>query len=162
MSHLVIGIDPGVSGAIALVSPKGTVLVHDMPVMKLGKSSRVNAAHLSSLLSAARDGHAVIEHVAAMPKQGVVSVFSFGHAAGVVEGVLPALGISYELVRPAVWKRHFKLIGADKEASRAKAIQLYPNAPLDRKKDAGRAEAILLARYGIDRWRLADPFGEYL
>lgn len=150
-----IGIDPGISGAIAFVStgPIGGLMgVHDMPVMKLGKSSRVNASALTKLLSSYVhvQCHAVIERVSAMPKQGVVSVFTFGHSAGILEGVVPALGIPYELVTPHVWKKHFNLIGAGKEASRAKAIQLYPGAPLERKKDVGRAEAILLARYAID------------
>lgn len=149
---MVIGIDPGVSGAVAWLLESGEFYrAVDMPTMKLGKSSRVNAAELSRCLRDFRPSHAVVERVASMPKQGVASTFAFGHSAGVLEGILAALGIPYELVTPQSWKRHFGLLGADKDASRAKAIQLYPDAPLGRKKDVGRADAMLLARYVVER-----------
>lgn len=146
-----IGIDPGISGAIALLTPqKELIETHFMPIMKLGKANRVNAADLARILRMAGRGYAIVERVSAMPGQGVVSMFSFGHAAGVAEAVLATLGIPYELVTPQRWKRHFGLIGLEKDASRAKAIQLYPKASLSRKKDVGIADAILLARYGVE------------
>ena len=76
-------------------------------------------------------------------------MFSFGHSAGVIESVLAALGIGYELVTPQIWKRHYKLVGKPKDAARALAQRYYPMAPLGRKKDGGLADALLLARYQI-------------
>ena len=89
---------------------------------------------------------AVIEQVGAMPGQGVTSMFTFGRAVGRVEGVLVALGVSIDFTRPQVWKKHFKL-SKDKENARALAQRFYPKASLARKKDAGVAEALLIARH---------------
>ena len=148
---MVVGIDPGLSGALAFLFEDGTYSgVFDMPVMAAGKTGRqqVNAAALVEWMKKVYPpDRAVLEHVAAMPKQGVSSVFSFGQSFGIILGVLAALEIPVELVRPNVWKKAYGL-GKDKEEARARAIQLYPAAPLSRKKDAGRAEALLLARYG--------------
>ena len=147
--RFIIGIDPGISGAIAVLDAGGLLVAHSaMPTYQPGKASRVNAAALCAFLDPYRAGHAILEQVGAMPGQGVASMFSFGHAAGSVEGVLAALGISYELVTPQTWKRAYKLNGKPKDASRALAQRLYPGAPLGRKKDSGLADALLLARYG--------------
>lgn len=157
-------VDPGLTGSIAFLRPDGSLLeLWDMPTMKLGKSGRVNGAELANIFSSvgARckedqwSMHVAIERVQAMSKagvkQGVASAFNFGHGAGVIEGVVAALGLPYELVTPQTWKRHFGLLGLAKEASRAKAIQLYPVAPLGLKKYVGRAEALLIARFALER-----------
>ena len=93
---------------------------------------------------------ACLEAVGARPGQGVSSVFSFGHSFGTISGVLAALKVPMELITPGRWKKAFQLVGTEKEASRALAIQLYPQAAewLARKKDHGRAEALWLARFG--------------
>lgn len=158
--NLIAGIDPGLGGAIALIKEDGSYFdVIDMPVMSSGTHAtvkrRVNACEVSKYLSGkslsftldTRICHACIERVASRPGEGVCSVFSFGHSAGIVEGVIAAQNIPYTLVTPAEWKREFGLLHGDKEQSRTKAIQLFPQAPLNLKKHEGRAEALLLALY---------------
>jgi len=151
-----IGIDPGCSGALVILTPTGTLLESLlMPTLKVGKSSRVNGAALGAFLKKHtqydRTGtHAYLEAVHAMPKQGVTSVFTFGHAAGVVEGLLQGLGIAYTLVTPQSWKKRAGLIGMDKDAARSRAIQLWPEwRELDAKtKGQALADAALIARFG--------------
>lgn len=150
---IIIGIDPGLSGAIAELD-RGTILVSDMPTFSVtrGKKTRrfVDPVQLTILL---RDlfnpDHIILEEVAAMPGNGAVSMFSFGRSFGVVEGVIGALGIPITYVRPAVWKRAMGLT-ADKGQSQLLATRLFPldagQWPL--KKHDGRAEAALLAEYG--------------
>ena len=87
-----------------------------------------------------------------MPKQGVSSTFKLAQHYGELRGVLAALGIPFIDVRPVDWKRHYRLTRKDKDASRALAQERWPSAPLGRKKDHGRAEAMLLAQYGLDLW----------
>lgn len=156
----VIGIDPGIDGAIALVT-KCQVWVEDMPVMSKtsGKGRQVDARNLSSIIDEfiriavvlERDPVKAVsvENVSSMPGQGVSSVFSFGKSAGIIEGVLGCKDIGVYMVTPAVWKRRMGLTGKDKEASRAKCIREHPGiaGSLARKKDSDRAEAILIARY---------------
>jgi crossover junction endodeoxyribonuclease RuvC len=77
-------------------------------------------------------------------------MFAFGESFGVIRGVVSALGMPLELVTPATWKRRFGLIGAEKDAARTKATELYPGIILARKKDVGRADALLIARYGLE------------
>jgi crossover junction endodeoxyribonuclease RuvC len=148
-----IGIDPGCFGAIVVLYPDGGVHAHAlMPTFKNGKSSRVNGAALASFLREHGGAHAFLESVHAMPKQGVSSVFTFGHAAGVAEGILQGLGIPYTLVPPQTWKKRAGLIGTDKDAARSRAIQLWPNwRELDLKgKGQALADAALIARFGGD------------
>lgn len=149
--QIIIGIDPGISGAVAVLTSDGTLIAHTaMPIYQPGKAKRVNPAALTAFLQPYTHAHAVLEQVGAMPGQGVSSMFSFGHSAGVIEGVLAALGISYELVTPQKWKKCYQLNGKPKDASRALAQRLYPDAPLSRKKDHALADAILIARYGFN------------
>ncbi|MCG7985048.1 MAG: crossover junction endodeoxyribonuclease [Candidatus Thiodiazotropha lotti] len=150
-----IGIDPGISGAIAVLSADDEVIgIYDMPIMRASKTkNQVNAAELANIIidvigDKPMGVTAIIEKVSAMPGQGVSSMFNFGKGAGVIEGVLAALRVPVEFVTPQKWKKAAGLIGKDKDMSRTKAIQLYPDAPLARKKDIGRADAILIARYG--------------
>lgn len=160
MTSRVIGIDVGLSGALALLGESGLIDVQDMPTMLKGAGSgkvknEVNPAALSEVLRAYADGHAddvlvVIEQVSSMPGQGVASMMSLGDSRGCVRGVVAARGYPIEWLSPVKWKKHYG-IGSDKELARAKAINLYPGADLARKCDHGRAEAILIARYG---WEL--------
>lgn len=121
-----------------------------MPTIKVGKASRVNAAALAEMLRDFDLGEAYVEQVGAMPGQGVASMFSFGHAAGVVAGVLGAMLIPVTLVTPQSWKKRAALIGKDKDAARTRAIQLWPAwRDLDFKgKGQALADAALIARFG--------------
>jgi crossover junction endodeoxyribonuclease RuvC len=155
-----IGIDPGVSGGVAIVSGSAAKLVTavPMPVMLASKSSTKQAVDVHDLARLLRawvtesrgDIQAMIEDVHAMPGQGVTSMFSFGRGVGRVEGVIAALGVSIEYVTPGLWKRYYRL-GAEKDQARTLAQQLYPEQNLARKKDHGVAEALLIARYAAMR-----------
>jgi crossover junction endodeoxyribonuclease RuvC len=145
----ILGIDPGISGAIAFYFPgiPSRVCAEDVPVA----AGEINAAGLAERIRKMRPDVAIVERVSSRPGQGVRSTFKFGAAYGVVCGVLATLEIRCHRVSPAVWKRHFKL-PADKEASRALALRLFPATAehFSRKKDHGRAEAALIARYGSE------------
>lgn len=148
---MIIGIDPGNTGAIVMLDETGAVVeIHDMPLMANGTKQQVNPAELRNILSpwAAHVEMAYLEKVGAMPGQGVASMFNFGMGFGVIQGVIAALGIPVKLVAPQSWKKRAGLIGKDKDNARTLAQQLYPSAPLGRKKDIGRADAILIARFG--------------
>jgi crossover junction endodeoxyribonuclease RuvC len=159
---MIIGIDPGVSGAIVVLMLDGTYVAHlEMPTVKNGKSSRVNGAAIAAFL---KEGnrvytHAFIEKVGAMPGQGVTSMFTFGHAAGLVEGVVTGAGIPLTFVTPQTWKKTMGLMGVDKDAARSRAIQLYPKLRILEQKGKGQAvaDALLIARHGADirdKWSL--------
>lgn len=160
MTRFAIGIDPGLTGAIALLRDGAFAEVFDMPTMQRGaKGNRqqVNATELARILRELPPCMAYIEQVGAMPGQGVSSMFNFGHGCGAIEGALAALGIPREFVTPQKWKKSLGLIGTDKDAARTKAIQLLPGAPLARVKDGGRADALLIALHG---WRSNNHSGE--
>lgn len=149
-----VGIDPGLSGAIAFVPADWPAWVEDMPVMAHSKSgfvkNAVDCRAIARLLEpfAINGGARVfMERVNAFPGQGVGSMFSLGMSFWGVAGVVSALGIPLHLVNPADWKGHFRL-NKDKELARALATRYYPDVVLTRKKDHGRAEALLIARYG--------------
>jgi len=142
----ILGVDPGLDGAIAFYFPShDAIAAEDMPVA----AQQVNGAILASRLRQMGPTAAVIEAVHSMPKQGVASTFKFGQSYGIAIGVVTALNIPVRFVTPGKWKKHFGL-SADKEEARARAIQLWPaRAELfERKKDADRAEAALLAKWG--------------
>lgn len=144
----VVAIDPGaVSGAMAL-DCDDLITVADLPVA----NGQLDAATLGRTLRAARVRVAVVERVGAMPKQGVASTFKFGFACGAIYGVLAALEIPIYYVTPQTWKKHFSLIGKDKEAGRALAIQRHPAVwGLQLKKHQGRAEALLMLDWFRDK-----------
>ena len=149
-----IGIDPGVSGAIAIFTSEGTLLhVFDAPTvqMKVGKAvkRRISPELLVSLLQPYADASAWVEQVSARPGQGVSSMFAFGESYGLVKGVLAGLQIQTNTVTPNAWKKAMQL-NAGKDASRAKAAQMWPQLceSFARVKDDGRAEAALIAEYG--------------
>jgi len=145
----ILGIDPGVSGAVAFYFPDqpSRVAAFDVPVA----GGEISAPHLADLVLGFAPSMAVIERVASRPGQGVSSVFSFGRAYGDVRGVIGALRVPIHYVTPAVWKKHFRL-SSDKEESRALAIRFFPSCAdhFKRKKDDGRAEAALIALYGAE------------
>ena len=152
----IVGIDPGITGAICILDPDGDYIAHTlMPVIKVGTKNRVNAAAAVRFLKenvSGRAAHCYLEKVGAMPGQGVSSMFSFGHSAGIVEGVIVAMGIPLTLVTPQKWKKAAGLIGKDKDAARTRAIQLYPNIrELDLKgKGQALADAMLIARFSMN------------
>lgn len=146
---IIAGIDAGLTGAIALLNGQDLAMVYDMPVMAgTGKRQQVNPAELSRILSGYEISVAYLERVSSFPGQGVSSMFSFGTSYGIVIGVLAALSIPMVLVSPQSWKAKAGLRGKDKDYARTLCQQLYPSAELGRKKDIGRAEAILIARFG--------------
>ena len=155
---LIFGIDPGVSGAISVLENKKVIEVFDMPTMIDGKKNKkqVNGAYVTNIIKERTDGEkeivVVVEHVNAMPGQGVTSMFNFGQSFGVIKGVCSALSIPIYFVRPTKWKKYFNLIKTNKDASRTKVIEVYPHisSKLSRKKDSNKADAILIARYFND------------
>lgn len=150
----IIGIDVGLSGGVAIVSDAGWAEVFDLPVSGDGPSARINAAALKDLLmgeNAAAQTHAFVENANAHPDQGVSSVFRYGRAVGAIEAAVACAGVPITLVAPQTWKKFFHLKGPNKERSRHLAIQRFPAvaSSLSRKKDHGRAEALLIASYGL-------------
>jgi crossover junction endodeoxyribonuclease RuvC len=150
MTVFALGIDPGLSGAIALLRNGEFAECWDMPTMGRGSGNKqqINAAEVARILRECPPCTAYMELVGAMPGQGVSSMFNFGKAAGAVMGALAALQFPMVEVTPQRWKREFGLIGKEKDMARTVAQQLMPVAPLSRKKDCGRADALLLALYG--------------
>ena len=157
----IVGIDPGQSGAIAILHDGRVVGVHDMPCSARlhGKGQQVDAAALAAIIRSVMVGEngqgwaettAVLESVSAMPGQGVSSTFRFGESLGVVLGVLGALGVSIQWVTPQRWKKAAGLLGKDKDASRTLALQRFPEVAdkLRLKKHGGRSDAICIAVYG--------------
>ena len=155
---IIIGIDPGISGAISVLENKKILEVYDTPTMIDGKKNKrqINSAQVTNIIKERlKDGKEVIvvvEHVNAMPGQGVTSMFNFGQSFGVIKGICAALGLPIYFVRPLKWKKHFNLIKTNKDASRTKVIEAYPeiSSKLHRKKDSNRADAILIALYFND------------
>jgi crossover junction endodeoxyribonuclease RuvC len=155
---IIIGIDPGISGAISILENKKILEVYDTPTMIDGKKNKrqINSAQVTNIIKERlKDGKeiaVVVEHVNAMPGQGVTSMFNFGQSFGVIKGICAALSLPIYFVRPTKWKKHFNLIKTNKDASRTKVIEAYPGISdkLHRKKDSNRADAILIALYFSD------------
>ena len=151
----IIGIDPGLSGGIAILENNKIEKIFDMPVMPDGKKNKrqLNSALLAQLIKDniknIEDTVMVVEQVNAMPGQGVTSMFNFGQTFGAIKGICAALSLPIFFVRPAKWKKHFELINSSKDASRTKAIEMYPfiAEKLSKKKDVNKSDAILIARY---------------
>ncbi len=155
---IIFGIDPGVSGAISILENNKVINIFDMPTMIDGKKNKkqVNGSQVTNIfketLNLNKETIAVVEHVNAMPGQGVTSMFNFGQSFGVIKGVCSALSLPIYFVRPTKWKKHFNLIKTNKDASRTRVIEIYPgiSSKLARKKDSNKADAILIARYFND------------
>ena len=146
-----VGIDPGLSGAVAFIYADGTVSVHDTPVIKVEKNGKNRnvyiAAAMQDLLKKHWDkSHVALELVGPMPGNGAAAMFSMGHGLGLWEGLIVATGIPLTYVRPQAWKKMFGL-DKDKNKSILKAKQLFPTADITLKKHDGRAEALLMAEY---------------
>ena len=159
----IIGIDPGLSGAIAILENNKILNIFDIPVMSEGKKNKrqLNSALLVSRLRENiidnEDVVVVVEQVNAMPGQGVTSMFNFGQTFGAIKGICAALNLPIFFVRPSKWKKHFDLINSSKDSSRTKAIEMYPKLSnqLAKKKDVNKSDAILIARY-YSETRLTD------
>ena len=155
---IIIGVDPGISGAISVIENKKILEVYDTPTMIEGKKNKrqINAAQVTNIIKEWVGGKneviVVVEHVNAMPGQGVTSMFNFGQSFGVIKGICAALSLPIYFVRPVKWKKHCNLIKTNKDASRTKVIEVYPeiSSKLYRKKDSNRADAILIALYFSD------------
>ena len=154
---LIIGIDPGISGAICFFQNGEVLEVIDMPTMAEGKKNKrqINGRQIFNEISSriqnysSKDVKVVVEQVSAMPGQGVTSMFNFGQSYGVIKGICAAMQLPIYFVRPAKWKKHFELINSQKDASRTKVIEIFPkiSSVLSKKKDANKADAILIASF---------------
>ena len=151
----IIGIDPGLSGAIAVLEDIKVLSLFEMPVMAEGKKNKrqLNSAQLVNIIkentNEDEEVAVIVEQVNAMPGQGVTSMFNFGQTFGAIKGVCAALQLPIFFVRPPKWKKHFELIKASKDSSRTKTIEMYPHLSnqLSKKKDVNKSDAILIARY---------------
>ena len=161
---LIIGIDPGISGAICFFENGVIKDIIDMPVMAEGKKNKrqVNGSQLYNEIVirikkfSKKDIFVVVEQVSAMPGQGVTSMFNFGQSFGVIKGICSAMQLPIYFVRPAKWKKHFNLLKTEKDASRSKVIEIFPyiSSKLSRKKDSNKADAILLASYFENSYKI--------
>ncbi len=147
----VIGIDPGLEGAFAIFVEDGTYCVVDTPTITFEKHGKTRRAYevtrIADALRALR-AEVFLELVNAQPKNATRAAFLMGRGVGMWEGIIGTLGLPLHYVAPQSWKRHHRLLGTDKQAARLKAQQLFPAADLRRKKDVGRADALLIADYG--------------
>ena len=154
---LIIAIDPGINGAICFFENGEVKDVIEMPTMAEGKKNKrqINGHQMYNELSNRIKKYnipninVVVEQVSAMPGQGVTSMFNFGQSFGVIKGICAAMQLPIFFVRPAKWKKHFELINTQKDASRTKAIQMFPkiSSLLSKKKDSNKADAILIASF---------------
>ena len=162
---LIIGIDPGISGSICFFEDGKILEVIEMPVMTEGKKNKkqVNGAQiynefLKRINKKDNEIRVVIEQVSAMPGQGVTSMFNFGQSYGILKGVCSAMQLPTFFVRPARWKKYFNLINSQKDASRTRAIEIFPyfSTQLSKKKDSNKADAILIASFYYETHQKED------
>ena len=160
---LIIGIDPGISGSICFFQDGKILDVIEMPTMTEGKKNKkqVNGSQIYNEISQRvnkverSDVRVVVEQVSAMPGQGVTSMFNFGQSFGILKGICSAMQLSLYFVRPAKWKKYFNLINSEKDASRTRAIEIFPyfSSQLSKKKDANKADAILIASFYYETYQ---------
>tara|TARA_B100001142_G_scaffold151399_1_gene152053 strand:+ start:2732 stop:3226 length:495 start_codon:yes stop_codon:yes gene_type:complete len=163
---LVIGIDPGISGSICFFEDGKILDVIEMPTMTEGKKNKrqVNGSQIYNEILRRVNGidkqkiRVVIEQVSAMPGQGVTSMFNFGQSFGILKGICSAMQLPMFFVRPAKWKKYFNLINSQKDASRTKAIEIFPyfSSQLSKKKDSNKADAILIASFYYETYKTMD------
>jgi len=162
---LIIGIDPGISGSICFFKDGRILEVIEMPVMTEGKKNKkqvngaqINNEFLKRIHNKDDDIRVVIEQVSAMPGQGVTSMFNFGQSYGILKGICSAMQLPMFFVRPAKWKKYFNLISSQKDASRTRAIEIFPyfSSQLSKKKDANKADAILIASFYYETHQKED------
>ena len=162
---LIIGIDPGISGSICFFEDGKILEVIEMPIMIEGKKNKkqVNGAQIYNEFSKRINNkdneiRVVIEQVSAMPGQGVTSMFNFGQSFGILKGICSAMQLPMFFVRPAKWKKYFNLINSQKDASRTRAIEIFPyfSTQLSKKKDSNKADAILIASFYYETHQKED------
>ena len=163
---LIIGIDPGISGSICFFQDGKIIDVVEMPTMTEGKKNKkqVNGSQIFNEISDRikkldkKDIKVIIEQVSAMPGQGVTSMFNFGQSFGILKGICSAMQLPMYFVRPAKWKKYFNLINSEKDASRARAIEIFPyfSGQLSRKKDSNKADAILIASFYYETYKIEE------
>tara|TARA_B100001121_G_scaffold203761_2_gene178307 strand:- start:217 stop:711 length:495 start_codon:yes stop_codon:yes gene_type:complete len=163
---LIIGIDPGISGSICFFEDGKILEVIEMPTMTEGKKNKkqVNGVQIYNEFSKRinntgnQDIRVIIEQVSAMPGQGVTSMFNFGQSFGIIKGVCAAMQLPMFFVRPAKWKKYFSLINSQKDASRTRAIEIFPyfSTQLSKKKDSNKADAILIASFYYETYKNED------
>ena len=163
---LIIGIDPGISGSICFFENGKIIDVVEMPTMTEGKKNKrqVNGAQVYNEILKRIDKiekqniRVVIEQVSAMPGQGVTSMFNFGQSFGILKGICSAMQLPLYFIRPAKWKKYFGLINSEKDASRTKAIEMFPNysSNLSKKKDCNKADAILIASFYYETYKFEE------
>ncbi len=163
---LVIGIDPGISGSICFFQDGKIIDVVEMPTMTEGKKNKkqVNGSQIfNEILDRTKkldkkDIKVVIEQVSAMPGQGVTSMFNFGQSFGILKGICSAMQLPMYFVRPAKWKKYFNLINSEKDASRTRAIEIFPyfSSHLSKKKDSNKADAILIASFYYETYKIRE------
>ena len=163
---LVIGIDPGISGSICFFQDGKIIDVVEMPTMTEGKKNKkqVNGSQIFNEISERikkidkKNIKVVIEQVSAMPGQGVTSMFNFGQSFGILKGICSAMQLPMYFVRPAKWKKYFSLINSEKDASRTRAIEIFPyfSSELSRKKDSNKADAILIASFYYETYKTEE------
>ena len=163
---LIIGIDPGISGSICFFQDGKIIDVVEMPTMTEGKKNKkqVNGSQVfNEILKKIKkldkkDIKVIIEQVSAMPGQGVTSMFNFGQSFGILKGICSAMQLPMYFVRPAKWKKYFNLINSEKDASRTRAIEIFPyfSSQLSKKKDSNKADAILIASFYYETYKIED------
>ena len=163
---LIIGIDPGISGSICFFENGKIVDVIEMPTMTEGKKNKkqVNGSQIYNEISKRvnkfqnKDIRVIVEQVSAMPGQGVTSMFNFGQSFGILKGICSAMQLPIYYVRPAKWKKYFNLINSEKDASRTRAIEIFPyfSSQLSKKKDANKADAILIASFYYETYKIDE------
>ena len=161
---LIIGIDPGISGSICFLEDGRILDVLEMPTMAEGKKNKrqVNGSQIYNEIlkrvskNEKQDIRVIIEQVSAMPGQGVTSMFNFGQSFGILKGICSAMQLSMYFVRPAKWKKYFGLINSEKDASRTRAIEMFPyfSSQLSKKKDSNKADAILIASFYHETYKI--------
>ena len=161
---LIIGIDPGISGSICFFEDGKITDVIEMPTMTEGKKNKkqVNGSQIyNEILKRTnkfqkKDIRVIVEQVSAMPGQGVTSMFNFGQSFGILKGICSAMQLPIYFVRPAKWKKYFNLINSEKDASRTRAIEIFPyfSTQLSKKKDANKADAILIASFYYETYKI--------
>ena len=163
---LVIGIDPGISGSICFFEDGKIIDVIEMPTMTEGKKNKkqVNGSQIFNEISERikkldkNNIRVIIEQVSAMPGQGVTSMFNFGQSFGILKGICSAMQLPMYFVRPAKWKKYFNLINSEKDASRTRAIEIFPHfsSQLSKKKDINKADAILIASFYYETYKIEE------
>ena len=163
---LIIGIDPGISGSICFLDNGKILDVIEMPIMTDGKKNKkqVNGSQVyNEVIKRIKQFEknqirVVIEHVSAMPGQGVTSMFNFGQSFGILKGICTAMQLPMYFVRPTKWKKYFNLLNSEKDASRTRAIEIFPyfSSQLSRKKDSNKADAILIASFYHETYKIDE------